>query len=58
MAAVWSLSICGETVRYESVCLFCPKVVTSAFRSGVRLYAQRQTRLDSIAAGAIKGPAI
>ena len=26
MAAVWSVSICGETVRYELVCLFCPKV--------------------------------
>ena len=30
----------------------------TAFRPGVHLFAQRQTRLDSIATVAIKGPAI
>ena len=42
----------------ECACFIRKSIRPTSFCAGVRLFAQRQTRLDSIAAVAIKDPAI
>ena len=42
----------------ECACFIRKSIRPTSFCPAVRLFAQRQTRLDSIAAVAIKGPAI